>query len=1018
MTSEHPQGRRAQRRHLTALFSDLSDSTALASSVDPEEFAELLEILNRTFEQIILRHGGTILQVRGDGVFAVFGMEAREDEGRRATEAALELHQAVRNISFTSPLPTFTGLTLHTGIHAGLVLAVEGDEVMGRFVLVGDAANLASRLSDLAEADEILVSEASLGSERHFFATSTPRDLSFDGMSDRLTVYAVQGRSEIDTRFQARSLGPQSPIVGRERELNRLRRAFDASRRGEGQSVSIVAAPGVGKTRLVEEFFAELDPDDCLVFRCYCESYLNAEPLQPVLQMIRQLLDLPEPMPGSTEEVERQMAAQLRALKPGLERHAKAAAVLLTPNPDWPQPSEEEISQGISEIGEVLAAERVLVVFIDDWQWADDATRITLRNTPERAQLKLMLIRASRESLPDGLATETIRLEPLDASHSISMIEALVPNADRVEVEQVRRASGGNPLFIEELCHAVSRGAQTPILHERWQSAQIPNYVNMLVVSRVSQLSDLQLKLLQRIAVLGNVVPGWLLESAVDLSRIEPAIEQLAELDLVFPLEEKGTLRFKHGITREVVLDSLGRDQRQALHLEAAQIMEERFGPGARDAVLEALAYHYGETTEHQRAADYAEAAGDKAMGVGATDRARLQYHAALTALDKLDQNSVYERWMAVSRKLAEACLYDAERGQTLIYQRAIELARARDDRLNLTFAEYWLAYINYALGEAPTARRHIEAAVALADELGDETQKTQSLASWGQIHGSTCEYSAALPALEEAMSRQAPFKRKPRVAFAYAYSLACKGMIFGDQGRFTEAFECFDEADELTQGAIHPTQGSIVCMRSAVYLWQGRWEEAMDSGRRNTELCDRMGSRYLAAMSIVQATYARWQLDSASSIEAISRALAWVETNHQFIWTSLHFSWYCEALVALGRYQEARRAAVWVLKRARKLERLGESVAYCALAAIPSSPQAMVSADRCFDRARASAEYRQSQREHTLIDLKEARYLSGRDLPAQARRVLDGCQESFSSMHMYWHAAEARRLEEALHGG
>ncbi len=1018
MSSEQPEGRRAQRRHLTALFSDLSDSTALASSVDPEEFAELLETLNRTFEQIILRHGGTILQVRGDGVFAVFGMEAREDEGRRATEAALELHQAVKNIRFTSPLPGFTGLTMHTGIHAGLVLAVEGDEVMGRFVLVGDAANLASRLSDLAAADEILVSEASLGAERHFFRTGPARDLSFEGMQDRLRVYAVEGRSEIDTRFQARSLGPQTPIVGRERELNRLRRAFDASRRGEGQSISIIAAPGVGKTRLVEAFFSELDPDECLIFRCYCESYLNAEPLQPVLQMIRQFLDLPQPLPGDTETVEQQLTEQLRALKPGLERHARAAAALLTPSPDNPQPSEEEISQGISEIGDVLAADRVLVIFIDDWQWADDATRITLRNTPERAQLKLMLIRASRESLPDGLATESIRLEPLDASHSISMIEALVPNADRVEVEQVRRASGGNPLFIEELCHAVSRGAQTPVLHERWHSAQIPNYVNMLVVSRVSQLSDVQLNLLQRLAVMGNVIPGWLLESAVNLKQVEPAIEQLAELDLVFPLEEKGTLRFKHGITRDVVLDSLGRDQRQALHLEMAQLIEERFKPGARDAMLEALAYHYGETREHERAADYAEAAGDKAMSVSATDRARLQYHAALAALGKLDQDRVYERWMAVSRKLAEACLYDAEPGQTLIYERAIQLARARGDRRNLTFAEYWLAYINYALGEAPTAKRHIEVALTLADELGDETQKTQSLASWGQIYGSACEYSAALPALDDAMSRQAPFKRKPRVAFAYAYSLACKGMILGDQGRFAEAFECFDEADDLTRGAVHPTQGSIVSMRSAAYLWQGRWEEAMDSGRRNTELCDRMGSRYLAAMSTVQAAYARWQLDPTSSVEAITRALAWVETNHQFIWTSLHFSWYCEVLVALGRYQEARRAAVWVLKRARKLERLGESVAYCALAAIPSSPQAMVSADRCFERARASAEHRQSRREHTLIDLKEARHLADRKLTPQALQVLEGCQKKFSDMNMYWHAAAARRLEAALQNG
>jgi class 3 adenylate cyclase/tetratricopeptide (TPR) repeat protein len=1016
MNSEKNQGRRAQRRHLTALFSDLSDSTALASSVDPEEFAELLETLNRTFEQIITRHGGTILQVRGDGVFAVFGMEAREDEGRRATEAALELHHAVRNISFATPLPGFTGLTMHTGIHAGLVLAVEGDEVMGRFVLVGDAANLASRLSDLAGPDEILASEASLGRERHFFRTDDAREIDFTGLDETLMVYPVRGRSEVGTRFQARSLGPQTPMVGREREMNRLRRAFDASQRGEAQSVSVVAAPGVGKTRLVEEFFKELDGEDCLIFRCYCESYLNAEPLQPVLQILRQLLHLPEPMPGSAAELQSELAERLRGIEPRLERHARTAAAALAPAPGVAQPTEEDIALAISEIGEALAADRTTVVFIDDWQWADDASRVSLRNTPERARLRVLLIRASREPLPDGLATETIQLEPLDAAHSISMIGALIPNADRVQVEQVRRASGGNPLFIEELCHAVSRGAQTPVVNERWQSAQIPNYVNMLVVSRVSQLSDAQLQLLQRIAVMGNTIPGWLLESAMDKQNAEKAIEQLAELDLLFPIDEAGTLRFKHGITREVVLETLSRDHRQKLHLNVAGIIEERFEQGKRETVLEALAYHYGETGEYARAADYAEAAGDKAMAISATDRARLQYQAALSALDRMDETGVYLRWMNVSKKLAQASLYDAERKQMAIYERAIKLASAREDLDNLLDAEYWLAYINYALGEAPAAKRHIERACALAETLADEVRKTQTLASWGQIHGNACDYDAALPALDEAMSRQHPFRRKPRIAFAYAYSLASKGMILGDQGAFDEAFACFDEAEELTRGPIHPIQGSIMSLRSAIYLWQGRWEEAMDSGRRNTEVGDRMGSRYLAAMGSVQAAYARWHLDPGSSVEAMTRALAWVETNDQHIWTSLHFSWYCEVLVALGRFQEARRAAVWVLKRARKLERLGESVAYCALAAIPASPQAVVSVDHCFDRARESARLRSSARELTLINLKEARCLADAGRPDDAREKLDGCRERFSDLQMYWHAGEAQRLEERLH--
>ncbi|MGE0623748.1 MAG: AAA family ATPase [Pseudomonadales bacterium] len=1010
-------GRHAERRHLTALFSDLSDSTALASSVDPEEFAELLEALNRTFEQIIQRHGGTILQVRGDGVFAVFGLESREDEGRRATEAALELHDAVKNISFTSPLPGFTRLTMHTGIHSGLVLAVEGDEVLGRFVLVGDAANLASRLSDMASADEILVSETSLGAERHFFATGEARSFPF-GTAEPLTVLPILGHSSVDTRFEARRFGKQTPLVGRERELSVLRRALDNCQQGNAQVVSVVAPPGVGKTRLIDEFLKDVESRGCRVLRGYCESYLNAEPLQPVLQILRQLLGLSRPRPTAEEEAGPSIAERLAHLSPALAEKAATVQAILAPSAASPRPSDEVIGSLVLRIGQALSTDRPIVVFVDDWQWADDLTRATLRNAPERAQLKLLLVRASRELLPGDAATEIIRLEPLDASHAISMIELLLPSADRVVIEQVRRSSGGNPLFIEELCHAVSRGAQTPTLYDSWQSAQIPNHINRLIASRVALLSGSQLELLRILAVMGNVIPGWLMESVVDVPRSRTAIEQLAELDLLASMEADGTVRFKHGITRDVVLDSLNRYERQALHLQVAEVIESRFKGAYRDPLLETLAYHYGETREYGRAADYAEAAGDKALAASAMDRARRQFQAALKALDRLNEDEVYERWMSVSKRLAMACLFDAEPAQCIIYQRAIELARSHGDLENQADGEYWLAYVNYALGEAPEAKTHIDRARALAEQLPSEPFRTQVLASWGQIRGNACEYDDALAALNQAMEQQAPFKRRPRVAYAYAYSLAAKGMVLGDQGNFDAAFACFDEASDLTRGPIHPTHGSMTSMRAAVYLWQGRWEEALEAAQANVRIGERMGSRYITAMGTALASYASWHLDPKTDLTDIIRALAWVEDAHQSIWTSLHFSWLTEMLVSRGRFQEARRAAVWVLRRARKLERLGESVTYCALAQIPTTPSSSGTPERCFARARHSANLRRSPREQSLIDLKEAAWLNARGDPDAAAAKLSGCRDAFSAMGMYTYAAEAQRLELRLPKG
>jgi hypothetical protein len=271
---------------------------------------------------------------------------------------------------------------------------------------------------------------------------------------------------------------------------------------------------------------------------------------------------------------------------------------------------------------------------------------------------------------------------------------------------------------------------------------------------------------------------------------------------------------------------------------------------------------------------------------------------------------------------------------------------------------------------------------------------------------------------LDQALARQAPYKRRPRIVHAYAYSLAARAMVAGDQGRFDEAFNGLDEAEELTRGPIHPVQGSITSMRTAVYLWQGRWEEALEWAQRNVEVGERMGSRYITAMGIALRGYARWRLDPAADVDAMIRALAWVETTHQAIWTSLHFSWLCEILVATGRHQEARRAAVWVMRRAESRERLGESGVYCALATIAGAAGES-SAEHCFARARQSAEARKSIRELALIDLKEASYLESRGerLPFAAER-LQGVCDRFSGMGMYGYAVEAQRLERRLSGG
>src|SRR4051812_26460201 len=162
----------ARRQYLTLLFADLSDSTILGDVIEAEHYASLLDELRGLCRTIVARHGGQIARIQGDGVLGLFGWpHAAEDDGRRAVMAALDLHSAVARLDPGKRLPAGRQLRMHSGVHAGLVLVSAGDLERGRFELLGSVPNIAAHLSSLAEADEILVTEETIGPHHRYFLT-------------------------------------------------------------------------------------------------------------------------------------------------------------------------------------------------------------------------------------------------------------------------------------------------------------------------------------------------------------------------------------------------------------------------------------------------------------------------------------------------------------------------------------------------------------------------------------------------------------------------------------------------------------------------------------------------------------------------------------------------------------------------------------------------------------------------------------------------------------------------------
>lgn len=1003
------------------LFSDLSESTRFAASMEAEQYADFLGDLRRSYHDVIPRHGGTIVQIQGDGVLAVFGYpEAGEDDGRRATEAALDLHDMVRKLQ-PGVRPGQPALSLHSGIHSGLVLFDEGDLLRGRFELLGTATNIAKHLADVAANDEILVSQETLGPESHFFQTSERRQVQLRGKSEPIAAYRILARAPVNTRFEARARRGLAPFVGREAEIRVLDESLRDAKTGKSVHLAIAAAPGMGKTRLAEEFLSRAAAGGFRVHRGFCESYLGAEPLQPFLQMLRVLFGLTHGMPGAlaAEAIDR----TLDEIGPALKTHRTEFMRALSLGGDDSasrgslESSAENTIDALRALFDRLAAAGPLAVFIDDMQWADDATRLligVIRSLERRAILVLTTSREISTGDANLSAARILQLAPFSEAETAQTIDRLLPGSDPFTVAEIWKYSGGNPLYIEELCHSAARGDAA---HGASRIAGSKAWLDTLIASRVARLRPDQAELVRAAAVIGNVIPSWLLESITGCGESDPRVRNLSEEDFIFPGDRPGTLRFKHGITRDVIYHAVDLHQRRAMHLRVADALRQKSAGGAQEETYEALAYHYGAGGKLAEAADFAELAGDKASAASALDRAQAQYLAALAAIDLLDPSDAnYRRWIAIAQRLALASVFDPSRESIGVLQRATTLAAAREDKAAIVIAEYWLGYINYGIGEARAAIRHCETALELARPIGNDPLRVQILATLGQAKAAACEYGPALVLLDDAIAVKRRHRSSARPSVGLSYTLTCRASVLGDRGQFAEAHECFAEALDAVRDADHAVKGSLYCWQSAVYLWQGRWEDAQRTGDEAQNIAARVKSLYLFAMGRALWAYGGWMLTQAPEfLRAIQDATSWMEARGKERCISLNYGWLADASVTIGRFQDVRVNAVRALARGRKADRLGEAMACRAMARSSAQGRDRQSADHYLALAMKVARTRESPHEIAITQVCQAEIELSAGNAALARDLLDQATVSFGALGMDWHRERAAKLHGTI---
>ncbi|MBN8510426.1 MAG: tetratricopeptide repeat protein [Burkholderiales bacterium] len=342
--------------------------------------------------------------------------------------------------------------------------------------------------------------------------------------------------------------------------------------------------------------------------------------------------------------------------------------------------------------------------------------------------------------------------------------------------------------------------------------------------------------------------------------------------------------------------------------------------------------------------------------------------------------------------------------------RRALALAEAGADVPLAAQARFWTGYIHYGLGDMPEAVQHCERALAEARASGDRRLILQVAAALGQALTGAARYTQALPLLDEIIAgrRRGTGRTDPLTAF----TIVCRACVLGDRGEFDAAEAAFADALQCVVGDEHEIGSTVHGWHAAVLLWRGHWQRAQAAAAESARIA--RGTRSLAQYAIAEAIggFAQWRLSgSAAAVARIEQATAWVAPREAGLYRSFNHGWLAEALFALGRRDEARRAAAQALRRARRSDWLGVAMGRRALALDALQRGRLGEAQRHVAAAYAAARLRESAHELAQTQCTEAQLLQAAGRGADADRLLADALASFERMDMRWHAAQARAL-------
>lgn len=894
----------AERRQLTVLICDLVGSTALSTSLDPEDLRDVMRAYQNTCANIISSYDGFVCRFMGDAILVYFGYpRAHEDDAERAIRAGLEIVAAVEQME-----PAANQLlTVRIGIATGVV--VVGDLIRGggaeEQVVVGDTPNLASRLQALAKPGTVLIAGNTRRLTAGHFLYHDLGSVSLKGLLTPIHAWQVLRASEIPSRFEAEHGTSLPPLLGRDEEIELLLRRSRAATQGQGRVVVLNGEPGIGKSHIALALRERLQGQDYTFLSYFCSSHHTHSAFFPFTQQLERAARFHrnETAAKKLEKLRTLLAKSSRDLDHDVSILANLLSLTAAEqeSPERkPQKRKDSILWALLDQLEGLAVSRPVLIIFEDVHWADPTSLELLALTvPRVAKLRVLLIMTARPEFvplwPSHAHVTTIALTRLNRRDGAALMARVTMGKKLPEdvEDEILARTDGVPLFLEELTKAV---LESGLLQERAgryvldrpRPLSIPTTLHASLMARLDRLGSAK-EMAQTGAALGREFSYELLSivAGIPKEKLDRAVAQLVRSELVFCRGElpHTVYSFKHALVRDVAYAGLLRSRRIQLHAAITETLEQRF-PEVVETEPETLAHHLEEAGDIRRAIELWLRAGKRAAARSTNVEAIAHLQRGLQAISHAPEG--FRQRLELDFQLSLGPCWIATQGPASTpavetFTRARQLCEELGEPPEYLQVMFWLTTASVVRGELSKAAEEIGTLLRLAEARNDRPALLNALRGRAMILLFSGQVLDAHKAIEHAVQMFSSSNESDRLAARAAgqdpgaAGFALMSWTLWILGRVDEATVRIAAALDRAEAVRHPHSQAYVCYYAAIlYCLRDEPALAHDYAKRCFALSEQHKFRQWHSLSRAVRGISMAMLDpsSSGSLDDIREAL------------------------------------------------------------------------------------------------------------------------------------------------